>query len=307
MNAFVPTPPLVERRLLHALAAPRAPGPRARAAALAAGATLLWATWPLLASLAHPAPPFLVLGAGAAVAWTLAGARAALGRSWRGFISVPARTLALVAVGLTANNALYLVAMPRIGPAEANAVAYLWPVMLVGLGALAHGTRLAAGRLAGLVVAFAGAATVIGPRFELGLDAVGLACAFGSGLAFALYALARSFGRETGDVIGPGLGVVALLSLGAHVAFEPAFAPSAVQWLAIAGIGLAPLGVSNALWDRASRTGELATVSGIAYATPLAALALLAATGAATVTWTTALGAVLIVAGACAASGVGRR
>ena len=280
-------------------------GPRARAVALAGGATLLWSTWPLLASLAAPAPPLLVLGGGALVAWLLSGVRAALAGSLADFASVPPRTLALVAAGLMSNNVLYLVAMPRLGPAEANVVAYLWPVMLVAFGALAHRTPLRARQVAGLIIGFAGAATVIGARFERGLDVIGLACAFGSGLAFALYALARSFGHERGDVIGPGLGVVAVLSLAGHVAFEAPFVPDAVQALAIVGIGLAPLGISNMLWDRASRTGELATVSGIAYATPLAALLLLAATGAAAVTTSAALGAILIVVGACCASGIG--
>ena len=284
----------------------RPASPRVRAVRLAVGAMLLWATWPLLASLAGPAPPLFVLGAGALVAHLVCGARAALDGTWREFASVPPRTLALVAVGLMSNNLLYLVAMPRLGPAEANVVAYLWPVMLVGLGSIAHRTRLRAWQVAGLVVAFAGAATVIGPRFEGGLDAVGLACAFLSGLAFAVYALARSFGRERGDVIGPGLGLVAALSLAGHVAFEAPFVPDAVQTLAIVGIGLAPLGVSNMLWDRASRTGELAAVSGIAYATPLVALLLLALTGAARVDWTVAAGAALIVVGAGLAAGVGR-
>ena len=36
-------------------------GPKARAASLALGAVVLWATWPTLATWTHPAPPFLVL------------------------------------------------------------------------------------------------------------------------------------------------------------------------------------------------------------------------------------------------------
>ena len=52
----------------------------------------------------------------------------------------------------------------------------------------------------------------------------------------------------------------------------------------------------------ASRTGQLATISGLAYLTPLAGLLLLALFGAADVSWGTAAGAGLIVVGALAAS-----
>ncbi len=37
-------------------------GPQARAAGLALGAVLLWSTWPTLATVANPAPPFLIFG-----------------------------------------------------------------------------------------------------------------------------------------------------------------------------------------------------------------------------------------------------
>ena len=59
---------------------------------------------------------------------------------------------------------------------------------------------------------------------------------------------------------------------------------------------------SNALWDLANRTGQVATIAGLAYLTPLFGLLLLALFGAAQVSWITAVGAPLIVAGALAAS-----
>lgn len=279
------------------------PGPRARAGALAAGAVLLWATWPMLASFSQPAPPLLVFGLAAAVGFLAAFLRsAAQGRAGT-FLKVRPGTVLFVAAGLFANNLLYLLAMPRIGPAEANVVAYLWPVMLVGLGAWAGRSRLGRGQIAGIGLAFLGAAVVIGPKLDAAsLDLVGFLLAFGSGLVFAVYALVRSYGRETEDVIGPSMGMIALAALGGHALFETATDLSAMQWLAIAGIGIAPLSFSNMLWDRASRTGQLALISAIAYFTPLAALLLLALTGAAAVSAMTGLGAVLIVAGALLAA-----
>jgi drug/metabolite transporter (DMT)-like permease len=279
-------------------------GPRARAASLALGAVLLWATWPTLASLAAPAPPFLVFGLAAAIGFAVSLAHAAVRGEVRAFVSTPPGTLAVVAVGLLTNNILYLLAMPRIGPAEANVIAYLWPIMLVAIMARVRRERLQAVHLSGIVLSFSGVALAIGPTFERGFDPAGALLALGSGLAFAVYAAIRSHGREAQDVIGPSMGLIAVLSLSAHLLVEAPARLASVQMLAIAGIGLAPLTLSNALWDRASRTGQTALISAIAYLTPLVALLLLALFGAGAVTTGAAVGAMLVVVGALTASGL---
>lgn len=276
--------------------------PKARAASLALGAVLLWATWPTLATWAQPAPPFLIFALGSAVGFVVSLARAAATGQARAFVRTPPRTLALVAGGLLVNNVLYLMAMPRIGPAEANVVAYLWPILLVLITSRMDGSQLMHGQWLGIGAAFTGAALAIGPTFASGFDPVGVLLAFASGLTFAVYAAIRSRGTETHDVIGPSMGLMALLAMGLHLAFETTPQLTWPQLLAIAAIGVLPLTMSNALWDMASRTGQLATISGLAYLTPLVSLVLLSLLGAAAVSWVTATGAVLIVAGALAAS-----
>ena len=277
-------------------------GPKARAASLALGAVLLWATWPTLATWAQPAPPFLIFALGSAVGFAVSLApRPPRGRA-RAFVQTPPRTLLLVAGGLLVNNVLYLMAMPRIGPAEANVVSYLWPILLVLIVArwTARGSRGASGSAS--AAAFAGASLAIGPTFARGVDGVGLLLAFGSGLTFAVYAAIRSRGRERHDVIGPAMGLMALLSLGLHLAVETTPPLGWTQLLAIAAIGVAPLTLSNALWDRASRTGQHGDDLGVglphAARRPPAARAVRGGNGV----WSTAVGAVLIVAGALAAS-----
>jgi len=277
-------------------------GPKARAAALALGAVLLWATWPTLATWAQPAPPFLILALGSVAGFAVSLARATATGQGRGWIRTPPRTLLLVAGGLLTNNVLYLKAMPRIGPAEANVISYLWPILLVLIASRLDGSRLTRKQWLGIGAAFAGATLAIGPTFARGFDPVGVLLAFSSGLTFAVYAAIRSRGQEQHDVIGPSMGLMAILALGLHLAFETTPQLAWPQLLAIAAIGVAPLTLSNVLWDLASRTGHLAMVSGLAYLTPLVGLLLLALLGAAAVSWTTAAGAVLIVAGALAAS-----
>lgn len=283
-------------------------GPRARAASYAVGAVLLWATWPTLATLAMPAPPFLVFGLAAVIGCALSFSLAVLRGRAVEYVRTPPRTLAFVALALLTNNALYLYAMPRVGPAEANVISYLWPVMLVVIMSYVRRERLKPLQFAGIVLGFAGAALAIGPTFERGLDPVGIALAFLSGLTFAIYAAIRTRGREAGDVIGPSMGLLAVLALSAHFAFEPEVDLNPTQWLAIAGIGIAPLTLSNALWDLAGRTGSnTAMISGIAYMTPLASICLLALFGVAPISAAVAVAAVLVVMGALAASGLASR
>lgn len=279
-------------------------GPRARAASLAFGSVLLWATWPTLAMVASPAPPLLVIGLAASIGFVVALGLALFKGTTAGFVSVAPGTLVLVAAGLLSNSILFLLAMARIGPAEANVITYLWPVLLVAILAFTRRERLGGMRIAGIAVAFLGAVVVIGPSFERGFDATGIVLAFLGGLAFAVFAAIRAGGRETSDVIGPSMALVAILALGLHGALETPAALTGMQWLAIAGIGIAPMTLFNALWDRAVRTGHTATISAIAYLTPLASLLLLAAFGVGTVTAWTMLGALLVVMGALAASGV---
>ena len=215
--------------------------------------------------------------------------------------------MVFVAAGLFSNNLLYLLAMPRIGPAEANVIAYLWPVILAGMGALVGRSRLTALQGMGIALAFIGAAVVIGPKFGGSLDLVGVALAFASGLVFAVYALVRSYGRETNDVIGPSMGLIAIVSMGLHFTLEPAASLGLTQILAIVGIGIAPLSLSNMLWDQAGRTGQLALISAIAFFTPFGALLLLSLSGAAEVNAATFAGAVFIVIGAFAAANFFRK
>ncbi|MGF6257357.1 DMT family transporter [Ensifer sp. LBL] len=282
-------------------------GPRARAAAFAIGAVLFWATWPTLAMLAHPAPPFLVFGLAASVGFAMSLSLALMRGRAASFLATPPRTILLVSVALLTNNVLYLFAMRRIGPAEANVIAYLWPVLLVLILARWQHERLGPLRLSGIALGFVGAGLAIGPTFALGFDPYGVILAFLSGLTFAIYAAIRSRGREPGDVIGPSMGLLAVLAIGLHFVFEVRTSLSLSQLSAIAVIGVVPLTLSNVLWDRASRMGHTVLISSIAYATPLAALALLAIFGVVAVSFAAVAGALLVVIGALAASGLGGR
>ncbi|MEM7525633.1 MAG: hypothetical protein AAF360_18120, partial [Pseudomonadota bacterium] len=88
-------------------------GPNGKAFALVAGAVVLWASWPALATIAHPAPAFLVLGLSALIGCAVSFLDAARRSRTSAFLSVRPATLVFVAFGLMGNNAFYLAAISR--------------------------------------------------------------------------------------------------------------------------------------------------------------------------------------------------
>lgn len=281
-------------------------GPQAEAYTLAGGAIILWASWPSLASIAQPAPPFLLLSV-AALSGFLGSASAAWARgNVVGWISIPWPTALIVLAGLLGNNAFYLAAIARIGPAEANIVHYLWPVLMVGLAAVVLGKRPTLTQVAGVLTGFAGVAIALSPQIGGGgLDAAGLILGICGALTFATYSIVRSKATFTGDVVGPSMGLIAICAGGAHLLFEGTFEPSMAQWGAMVAIGLGPFTMSNVLWDRATRKGSAAAIASFAFLTPLVAITLLSALGLASISAPIIAGAGLAIAGAVLTSKAG--
>lgn len=273
-------------------------GPGARTYALVGGAIVLWASWPALATLVSPAPPFLVLGLSAFVGFVVSYLFAASKQQTASFFAVRKRTMLFVAAGLMGNNAFYLAAIARIGPAEANVVHYLWPVFLVGLAALVHRRSPSARQLVGIGIGFCGVAVALSPQMGQGFDLVGVLLGMCGALTFAIYSVGRSLAKVESNVVGPSLLLAAVVALGFHAALEPVYWPSAGQWGVIALMGIGPFTMANVLWDKATRAGSAATISSLAFLTPLVAITLLSIFGLGSVTGAALIGACLAITGA---------
>ncbi|WP_299472436.1 DMT family transporter [uncultured Roseibium sp.] len=278
-------------------------GPAAKTYSLVAGAVVLWASWPALATLVHPAPPLLVLGASALIGFFLSFLLALRQNASCAFVSVPFRTLAFVAAGLMGNNAFYLAAIARIGPAEANVVHYLWPVFLVLLASMLRRRVPTLVEALGIGFGFTGVAIALSPQMGGELDIFGVLLGACGALTFAVYSVGRSFAKTKTNVVGPSLGLAGICALAAHFLFEPNYWPSMGQWLAIALMGIGPFTIANVLWDKATRQGSAATISSLAFLTPLVAMGLLAVFGLGMVTIFTIVGALFAIAGALLSSG----
>lgn len=273
-------------------------GPTGKTYALVGGAVVLWASWPALATIAYPAPPFLVLGLSAFVGFVFSYLVAVKQKNSKVFFAIPKRTMVFVAVGLMGNNAFYLAAISRIGPAEANVVHYLWPVFLVALASIVHRNPPSVVQTLGIAAGFCGVAVALGPQIGYGLDLVGVLLGVCGAMTFAIYSVGRSVAQVENNVVGPSLALAAAAALGFHFAHEPLYWPTLGQWGAIILMGIGPFTLANIFWDKATRSGSAATISSFAFLTPLVAMILLAVFGLGSVTTATVVGACLAITGA---------
>lgn len=196
------------------------------------------------------------------------------------------------------NNAFYLAAISRIGPAEANVVHYLWPVFLVALAALVHRRSPSVGQIVGIGAGFCGVAVALSPQMGQGLDPVGVLLGVCGALTFAIYSVVRSLAKVENNVVGPSLLLAAVIALVFHSALEPFYWPTTGQWVVITLMGIGPFTVANIFWDKATRAGSAPTISSLAFLTPLVAISLLSIFGLGSVTMATIIGASLAITGA---------
>ncbi len=259
----------------------------------------LWAMWPSLALRTAPLPPLETLALAFACGWisfsalhmhageATPGSTAGSRQEW-----LPAL---VYAAALSGGDLCFLLALHRIPAAQANLLSYLWPVMLVVLGAAAGAFRLGLRQLAGLAMGFAGATILIWDGHVV-LSAGGIALALLSGGLWAAYCVFRLvWKRPAGNLLARGCGVSALLCACLHLLLEPTIVPSATNLVAISIAGFFALGLGNFLWDLGFRRGDGHLLAVMSYATPLCSALLLAALGSALLTWNLLFGGLVIV------------
>ncbi|MFN3642604.1 MAG: DMT family transporter [Gemmobacter sp.] len=279
---------------------------RSRATATGFVAVLLWSGLALLTVRTAPVPPFLLsaltFAAGGAVGLGWIAATAGWGRLRA--VSWPA--CAFVTAGLFGYHALYFSALRLAPPAEAGLIAYLWPLLIVLLSGLLPGERLRAGHVLGALVAFGGAALVVlrgGAAFAP--DALpGLALALLCALTWAGYSvLSRRMSAAPTATVAIACLATAALSLPLHLAFEETRWPlDASGWLAVAGLGIGPVGIAFYAWDIGVKRGDIQLLGVASYAAPLLSTLALILAGLADASAALILAALMIAAGAALAA-----
>lgn len=278
-----------------------APQPGATLAGVCA--VVLWSSLALLTAWTDGLPPFQVLATGFGIAGLLGLLRGA----WRGAagwraMRAPWPAFALTAAGLFGYHALYFYALKRAPAVEANLINYLWPLLIVLLSGLLPGARLRATHVAGALLGLAGAALLVTRGRGLAVEGEalpGYAAALGAAVVWAGYSvLNRRHAAVPSDAVVPACIAVALLGAAAHAALERTVVPSASQWLALAAMGLGPVGAAFFLWDTGTKRGDLALLGSLSYLAPLLSTLLLVAAGRAAPHWAQAAAVALLLLGA---------
>lgn len=280
---------------------------RTKATAIGGIAVLLWALLALFTTGAAGIPPFQLLAMTFAVAFlvslcVLMARGPAAFAAWR----QPPAVWALGVGGLFGYHFFYFVALGNAPAVDASLIAYLWPLLIVIFSALLPGERLRWFHLAGAAMGLAGAALLVSRGGQVAFDAsytLGYLAAFGCALTWSSYSvLNRRFRAVPTEVVGGFCGAVALLGLLCHLAMETTVVPQGLQWLAVVGLGLGPVGSAFFVWDYGTKHGNIQVLGALSYAAPLLSTLLLIGVGQAEATWTVAAACLLIVAGAALAS-----
>ena len=105
------------------------------------------------------------------------------------------------------------------------------------------------------------------------------------------------------DVVTGFCAATAALSLLCHLALETTVWPQgAGQWLAVAGLGLLPVGAAFYVWDYGVKHGNIQILGASSYVAPLLSTLVLIIAGIGHADWRIALACVLITGGAALAA-----
>ena len=270
-------------------------------------AILMWSALALLTAASGTVPPFqmnaLCFAIGALIGII------AMVRDPRRITALrqPVMVWALGVGGLFGYHFLYFTALRNAPAVEAGLIAYLWPLFIVIGSALLPGEKLGWHHVAGAMMGLGGTALILLSRGS-GLSGdgsiLGYAAAFACAFTWSGYSLlSRRFGTVPTDVITGFCLVTAVLSALCHVALEQTVWPeSAVQWIAVLGLGLGPVGAAFYAWDYGVKRGDIQVLGAASYAAPLLSTLILIVAGYGSATVAILLACLLITGGAALAA-----
>jgi drug/metabolite transporter (DMT)-like permease len=216
--------------------------------------------------------------------------------------------------GLFGYHALYFLALRSAPPAEAGLLNYLWPLLIVLFSSLLPGERLAPHHIVGALLGLAGTVLLFAGGGSSGFapgQIPGLVAAFVAAFVWAAYSvLSRKLKSVPTDAVAGFCLATALLAAMVHGLVEVTVWPeTTTQWLAIAALGVGPVGAAFYAWDIGMKRGDIRVLGAASYATPLLSTAFLIMAGFARPSAGIAIAAVLIAGGGLIAAKdmIGRR
>ncbi|MEM7463793.1 MAG: EamA family transporter [Pseudomonadota bacterium] len=271
-------------------------------------AIAMWSLLALLTVASGTVPPLQLL----AMTFFIGGLSGAVTWIFRGFptelTGLPWRMWLFGIAGLFGYHFFYYTALRNAPAAQAGLIAYLWPMLIVVGSALLPGEKLRWYHLAGTLLGFGGAAILLagdGNLFALSGSAFGYLSAFACAFIWSAYSIySRTMKAAPVDCVAIYCLASAVLALICHLLFETTVWPrTSGEWLAIAGLGLMPVGLAFYAWDYGMKHGNIQLLGGASYLAPLASTLILTIAGFAEPHWQLFVACVMIIAGAVVCSG----
>jgi drug/metabolite transporter (DMT)-like permease len=204
--------------------------------------------------------------------------------------------------GLFGYHALYFLALRFAPPAEAGLLNYLWPLLIVLFSSFLPGERLAVHHVVGALLGLAGTVLLFAAGGMSGFapgQLPGLFAAFVAAFVWAIYSvMSRRLKSVPTDAVAGFCLATAVLAALFHVLVEDTVWPeTTMQWLAIAALGVGPVGVAFCTWDVGMKRGDIRVLGAASYATPLLSTSFLILAGFAKASANLAIAALLIAVG----------
>jgi drug/metabolite transporter (DMT)-like permease len=275
---------------------------RSRATLVGFTAVLMWSLLALFTAASGRVPPFQL----AAMTFAVGGGIGAV--TWlfrKGAVSAlrqPPAIWTLGVGGLFGYHALYFLALRLAPPAEAQLINYLWPLLIVLFAAVLLRERLRAHHIAGVILGLIGTIVLLGGSANLSMARQfipGYCAALVAAFVWATYSvLSRRFAAVPTDAVAGFCLATAMLGTIFHLLFEDTVWPGNYrEWLAVAGLGIGPVGAAFYAWDVGVKHGDIRVLGAAAYAAPVLSTLLLVLAGYAEPSISLALAAALIAGG----------
>ena len=271
-------------------------------------AILMWSLLALFSSLSGAVPPFLLCAFSFAVATVVGLISTRMpGDRPRTRAKVPLLAWLVGVGGLFGYHFFYFSAVRNAPVIEANLINYLWPLLIVLGSALMPGEGLRWHHVAGALLGLAGTVLIVtdGGRFTFEPEYLfGYGLGILAALTWSSYSLiSRRFAAVPTRMVTWYCAAAALLSLVCHLLLEDTVMPAnAIEWMAVIGMGLMPVGGAFFVWDYGVKHGNIQVLGAASYAAPLLSTLLLIVFGIGALTSSIVIACLLITGGAVLAS-----
>lgn len=218
----------------------------------------------------------------------------------------PAKVWITGIAGLFGYHCLYFTALRNAPAVEAGLIAYLWPLFIVVGSALLPGEKLGWHHIAGALAGLVGTILIVA-RNGIAFDdayALGYGAAFLCAFTWSGYSLiTRRFDAVSTDVVTGFCLATSALSLLCHLGLETTVWPETLfEWLAVAGLGLLPVGAAFYAWDHGVKNGDIQFLGVASYAAPVLSTLILILFGFAEPSWRIVAACLLVTGGAVLAA-----